>query len=117
MSASPSKLLTAGVYMFAGGVLGVAGCFVSWGNPAKFHGTGFPFPMVVWDFQDGRLLDYPNPLGYIENPLAGAVLGLMVWGGIAFVRWGVRKLTCCGSGCRGCTCGKVGREVPTKNAK
>lgn len=50
---------------------------IPWGNPAKFHGTGFPFPIVMWDVNPGtgRMSDYPNAAGILLNILLVFVAG------------------------------------------
>ena len=54
--------------------------FLDWGNPEGFHGSGFPFSTVFWerDRVTGGMVDFPNPLAFLLNPLvifiAGAIL-------------------------------------------
>jgi hypothetical protein len=76
-------------YTVIGALLGVVGCFVPWGKPTGFHGTGIPIPAVMWDLRNGEFIDYPNPLALIENPLIGVLVGFVVWVSVKFIKWGL----------------------------
>lgn len=60
---------------------GVASSFIPWGKKDAFHGTGFPVFTAAWDRskETGPLQDYPNPLGYILNPLLFVVVGMLIY--------------------------------------
>ncbi|MEA3213536.1 MAG: hypothetical protein QOE70_6593 [Chthoniobacter sp.] len=51
--------------------LGIGASFIPWGSPSTFHGTGFPVFVVAWEQSpsSGQFLDYPNPLGFVLNPV------------------------------------------------
>ena len=70
-----------GVWLAVSFILGGLGSFIEWGKPSGFHGTGFPVPIVLWDQPPGsdRLLDYPNPFGYLENPVLIFLTGILAW--------------------------------------
>lgn len=72
-------LKLAGILVLAAS--GVAASFIPWGQEDGFHGTGFPFFIVAWDRSKdtGLFLDYPNPLGYILNPLLFVVVELLAF--------------------------------------
>ncbi|WP_050028198.1 hypothetical protein [Verrucomicrobium sp. BvORR034] len=75
-----SRLLKlAGILVLAAS--GVAASHIPWGKEDAFHGTGFPVFTVAWDrSKDTALfLDYPNPLGYILNPLLFVVVGFFIF--------------------------------------
>ena len=69
------------VWLAVSFILGSIGSFIEWGEPSGFHGEGFPLPIIVWDRLPGRegLFDFPNPLGYIENPALIFVTGIVAW--------------------------------------
>jgi hypothetical protein len=67
-----------------------------WGAADGFHGTGWPFPSVIWDRlpQRSGLVDFPNPLAPFYNIaavfFAGALPLILVW---AVIRvWRARAL-------------------------
>lgn len=70
--------------------------FVSWGDPGRIHGQGFPLPTVIWDRQDGSgpTVDFLNPLAFVLNPLlifvVGTILILSGYGGRRLVRRRIR---------------------------
>jgi len=66
-------------YLTLGLITGIVGLTLSWGDPAGFHGTGLPIPLVYWDNPSGTMVDYPNSFAYILNPLIGVILGITVW--------------------------------------
>lgn len=70
---------------------GVAASRISWGREDGFHGTGFPVFTQAWDRSKdtGLFQDYPNPLGYVLNPLLFVVVGLLSF---YAARWGSRLL-------------------------
>lgn len=74
-------------------VLGVVASNIPWGDPEGFHGTGFPFAGVYWDYIDDTASprDFPNPIAPILNALAfftaGSVAIVIVYG----FHYGMRK--------------------------
>jgi hypothetical protein len=70
---------------------GVAASRIPWGREDGFHGTGFPVFTQAWDRSKdtGLFQDYPNPLGYILNPLLFVVVGLLTF---SATRWCWRQL-------------------------
>ena len=75
-----------GVWLLISVVAGVGLTAVDWGDPERFHGTGFPFASVYWDRDrsTGRFVDYPNPYAMILNPSAVFLAGAVP---LAAVRW------------------------------
>jgi uncharacterized membrane protein len=64
-------------------MLGAIGSFIPWRTRTGFHhGTGVPIPLVIWERDDTRheYLDFPNPLGVVENPVFIFLLGICAWG-------------------------------------
>ena len=61
-------------------ILGIAASFIPWGSPSTLHGKGFPVFIIAWDRSptSGQFLDYPNPLGYVLDPLLVFLAGIMV---------------------------------------
>ncbi|BCU79325.1 hypothetical protein llg_40400 [Luteolibacter sp. LG18] len=60
---------------------GVVGNFIEWGDPAGFHGTGWPLAHVMWDRPRGgdRLVDYVNPCMAGVNIAAALLVGGLLW--------------------------------------
>jgi len=60
--------------------LGIGFTFIPWGDPQGFHGTGFPFASVYWDYIDGAThpTDYPNPYAPFLNVGAFLIVGLIL---------------------------------------
>lgn len=67
-------------------VLGIACTQIPWGNSEGFHGTGFPFAAVYWDYVDASKgpIDYLNPYAPMLNSIACFVVGSMI---IISVHW------------------------------
>ena len=61
--------------------LSFIGNTIPWGREDGFHGTGLPIANVIWDRPPDRdrLIDYPNPLALILNPVLIFVAGLPLW--------------------------------------
>ena len=57
--------------------LGVGCTQIPWGKSNGFHGTGFPFASVYWDYIGGSTqpIDYPNPYAPILNSITCFVAG------------------------------------------
>jgi uncharacterized membrane protein len=76
-------------------ILGVAGSFIPWRTHTGFHyGTGTPIPWIIWERDDTRhqYLDFPNPLGVVENPVFIFLLGLCAWGVVCAFRALFRRI-------------------------
>jgi hypothetical protein len=78
--------------------LGVGCTQIPWGNSRGFHGTGFPFAVVYWDYigSSTQPIDYPNPYAPILNSIACFVVGTIAisaayW--VASVLWRRRQHT------------------------
>ncbi len=54
--------------------VGVSLCAISWGDPAGFHGTGWPFPVSCWD----NGIDYVSPFGFLLNPTIATLPALLL---------------------------------------
>jgi len=77
------------IWAFISIVLGVAATQIPWGDPDGFHGTGFPFASVYWDYvgDADRPIDYPNPYAPILNAATFLLFGSIC---ISTAYWGVR---------------------------
>ena len=62
-------------------VSGIALSNINWGPADGFHGRGFPVPIVMFDRHDitGDLVPFSSPLGYILNPLAVFLTGMVAY--------------------------------------
>lgn len=60
--------------------LGVGLTQIPWGDPKGFHGTGFPFAAVYWDYIEGSThpRDYPNSYAPIMNSVVVFLIGSLV---------------------------------------
>jgi hypothetical protein len=89
-----SRGLRLGLWFLISVVLGVIACTIPWGPPDRFHGTGFPIPVVMWDKPPGRdhLIDYPNIFAIVLNPLLFFIVGLLLWTLWRMGCWAVRWL-------------------------
>ena len=81
------------IWLFAvlGGVAGLVGSFIPWGAPERLHGVGLPVAAVLWDAPNGTMIDYPNPLAYILNPVLGLLCGCLIFGFARLVVAIIRK--------------------------
>lgn len=85
MSTSPEKLHTnprrswLAIWLLMSFAFGIGASFIPWGSPSTFHGTGFPVFILAWERSpdSGLWLDYPNPLGFILNPLLIFAAGII----------------------------------------
>lgn len=79
------------IWAFTSIVLGVAATQIPWGDPNGFHGTGFPFASVYWDYvgDADRPIGYPNPYAPILNAATFLVVGSIC---ISCVYWIVRSI-------------------------
>jgi len=73
---------------------GTATSFIPWGSPSSFHGTGFPIFVVAWDRSphSGQFIDYPNPLGFVINPMLIFVAGIVAWLAFRTAAYACRRL-------------------------
>jgi hypothetical protein len=73
-------------------VLGFVASQIPWGDPDGFHGTGFPFAVVYWDYigDADHPVDYPNPYAPLLNSAAFMIVGsfaiLAIYGLVAAAR-------------------------------
>jgi hypothetical protein len=74
--------------------LGVAATQIPWGDPEGFHGKGFPFASVYWEYRNGAKdpVDFPNPFAAILNSVAFLIIGSTALLAIHWIAAGVRKL-------------------------
>jgi hypothetical protein len=70
-----SRLLN---WLLISAFMGIGMSHIPWGEPSGFHGTGFPVFVVAWDRSptNGQFIDFPNPLGFVLNPLLIFLTGL-----------------------------------------
>ena len=75
--------------------LGVGATQIPWGDPEGFHGKGFPFASVYWDYRNGAKdpVDFPNPFAAILNSAAFLITGSKLILSIYWIVVGVRKLS------------------------
>ena len=68
------------LFLLFGALVGFCGCFIPWGAENRLHGIGLPVAVVLWDVKDGSLIDYPNPLAYVINPVLGLLVSGLIYG-------------------------------------
>ncbi len=73
------------IFALFGALLGFVGCFIPWGQPEGFHGTGVLIPYVMWDLRDGMMIDYPFPGAFLLNPIIGVLLASLLFGVIRLI--------------------------------
>jgi hypothetical protein len=79
------------IWAFLSFALGFGVTQIPWGDPDGFHGTGFPFAQVYWDYigDAKRPIDYPNPFALILNSAVFLVVGSIV---ILAIHWLKRRI-------------------------
>ena len=76
-------------FIAIGTLAGMVGSCVPWGNPTRFYGAGMPIPTVCFEVRPDRIIDYPNPVAYLINPLIGLGAGIATF---LLARYIIRKL-------------------------
>ncbi|RBP35847.1 hypothetical protein DES53_11913 [Roseimicrobium gellanilyticum] len=89
-----TSYLRVGLWFLASIVLGSMCSAIRWGTEDRFHGTGFPIPIVMWDKPPGgdQFIDYVSFAGLILNPLFVFLTGLFYWGLWSVARWTWRRV-------------------------
>ena len=80
-----------GIWVFLSFVLGIGVSQIPWAEPDGFHGKGFPFAIVYWDYAGDSKVpkDYPNLLAPILNITAFLIVGSIV---ILMIYWCVGRV-------------------------